>query len=59
MEGARVIAVATPWPQYASEVQAFLATSPEAIVIDPYRLVDRGWALSPLTRAAAKRWLPC
>jgi hypothetical protein len=50
MEGAQVIAVATPWPEYASEVRAFLATRPETIVIDPYRLVDRGWALSPLTR---------
>ncbi len=50
MDGAQVIAVATPWPEYAREVQAFLAKSPETIVIDPYRLVDRGWALSPLTR---------
>ena len=50
MEGAQVIAVATPWPQYAREVQDFLATNPETIVIDPYRLVDRGWALSPLIR---------
>jgi hypothetical protein len=45
-----VIAVTTPWPEYALEVQAFLGTSPETIVIDPYRLIDRGWALSPLTR---------
>lgn len=50
MESAQVIALATPWPQYAAEVRAFLATKPETIVIDPYRLADRGWALSPSTR---------
>jgi UDPglucose 6-dehydrogenase len=50
MEGAHVIALATPWPQYAPEVQAFLATDPQVIVIDPHRLVDRGWAQSSRTR---------
>lgn len=50
MEGAQVIALTTPWPEYAVDVQAFLATGPETILIDPYRLVDRGWAQSSRTR---------
>ena len=50
MNEAQVIALTTPWPEYAGEVQTFLATDPETIVIDPYRLVDRGWAHSSRTR---------
>ena len=50
MEGAQVIALTTPWPEYRDEVREFLATNPETILIDPYRLVDRGWAQSPHTR---------
>ena len=50
MAGAQVIALTTPWPEYRDEVRDFLATEPETILIDPYRLVDRGWALSPRTR---------
>lgn len=50
MHEAQVIALTTPWPEYAGEVQTFLATDPETIVIDPYRLVDRGWAHSSRTR---------
>jgi UDPglucose 6-dehydrogenase len=50
MEGAQVIALATPWPDYGGDVRGFLATDPETILIDPYRLVDRGWAQSSRTR---------
>lgn len=50
MSGAQMIALTTPWPEYRDEVRDFLATEPEAILIDPYRLVDREWALSPRTR---------
>lgn len=50
MDGAHVIAIATPWPQYAQAVRAFLATDPETMLIDPYRLVERGWAQSSRTR---------
>jgi UDPglucose 6-dehydrogenase len=50
MDGSQVIALTTPWPEYRGEVREFLATNPETILIDPYRLVDRGWAQSPRTR---------
>ncbi|MDO8307703.1 MAG: UDP binding domain-containing protein [Actinomycetota bacterium] len=50
MEGAQMIAITTPWPEYRDGVEAFLASDPETILIDPYRLVDRGWAQSPRTR---------
>ena len=50
MERAQVIAVTTPWPEYASAVREFLATDHDTIVIDPYRLVDRRWAQSSRTR---------
>ena len=49
-KGAQVIALATPWPDYGGDVRGFLATDPETILIDPYRLVDRGWAQSSRTR---------
>ena len=50
MEGAQVIALTTPWPEYGVQVREFLTTDPKAILIDPYRLVDRGWAQSASTR---------
>ena len=50
VSAAQVIAITTPWPEYAGAVREFLGTDPETIIIDPYRLVDRGWARSMRTR---------
>ncbi len=50
MVGAEVIAITTPWPDYAAAVREFLGTDPQTIIIDPYRLVDRGWARSMRAR---------
>jgi UDPglucose 6-dehydrogenase len=50
MHGSQMIALTTPWPEYGDEVREFMTMDPETVLIDPYRLVDRGWAQSSRTR---------
>jgi UDPglucose 6-dehydrogenase len=50
LEGADVIAVTTPYPEFREALSHHLAMSPSAVVVDPYRLADPAWAAGSSTR---------
>ncbi len=43
----QLIAVTTPWPEYAVTLREFLKASSGSVVIDPYRMVQKSWVLGP------------
>ncbi len=43
----QLIAVTTPWPEYVEILRKFLRVSTGSVVIDPYRVVQKSWAIAP------------
>lgn len=50
LEGSAVVALTTPWPEYAPIMRAFLAAGPDVVVIDPYRMIEPTWERGTRTR---------
>ena len=42
-----VIALTTPWPEYSSALQQYLSTAPKVVVLDPFRIIDTSWVVTP------------
>jgi hypothetical protein len=43
----QLIAVTTPWPEYVEILREFLRVGTGSVVIDPYRVVQKSWAIAP------------
>jgi UDPglucose 6-dehydrogenase len=45
-----IVAITTPWPEYSSALQKYLSTSPTVVIMDPFRIIDRSWVVTPASR---------
>ncbi len=50
LNGASVVVVATPYPQYREVLKSFVERKPTVVIVDPYRIVDSRWIQTPETR---------
>jgi len=50
MLGCDVIAVTTPWPEYAAALKTFLSTAPTVVILDPFRTIDGSWVVTPASQ---------
>ena len=45
-----VIAITTPWPEYSSALQQYLSTAPEVVILDPFRIIEHSWVVTPASQ---------
>lgn len=50
MLGCDVIAITTPWPEYAAALEKFLSTAPTVVILDPFRTIDGSWVVTPASQ---------
>jgi UDP-N-acetyl-D-mannosaminuronate dehydrogenase len=50
MLGCDVIAITTPWPEYSSALQQYLSTAPEVVILDPFRIIEHSWVVTPASQ---------
>ena len=50
LNGASVVVVATPYPQYREVLKSFVERKPTVVIVDPYRIVDSRWIHTPETQ---------
>ncbi len=50
MLGCDVIAITTPWPEYATVLKKFLSTAPTVVILDPFRTIDASWVVTPASQ---------
>jgi len=50
MLGCDVIAITTPWPEYATALEKFLTTTPTVFILDPFRTIDASWVVTPASQ---------
>ena len=50
MLGCDIIAVTTPWPEYAAALKKFLSAAPTVIILDPFRTIDGSWVVTPASQ---------
>ena len=48
--GCDVIAITTPWPEYATVLKKFLSTAPTVVILDPFRTIDASWVVTPASQ---------
>ncbi len=44
-----IVAITTPWPEYSAALQKYLSTVPKVIILDPFRIIDHSWVVTPAT----------
>ena len=42
-----IVAITTPWPEYSAALQKYLSTAPTVVVMDPFRIIDQSWVVTP------------
>ena len=48
--GCDIIAITTPWPEYSVALHRFLSTAPEVVILDPSRIIDHSWVVTPASQ---------
>ena len=48
--GCDVIAITTPWPEYATVLEKFLSAAPTVVILDPFRTIDGSWVVTPASQ---------
>jgi UDPglucose 6-dehydrogenase len=50
MLGCDVIAITTPWPEYATALEKYLSTASTVVILDPFRIIDGSWVVTPASQ---------
>ena len=50
MLGCDIVAITTPWPEYSSDFKKYLSTAPTVVILDPFRIIDRSWVVTPASQ---------
>ena len=50
MLGCDIVAITTPWPEYAAALEEFLSTAPTVAILDPFRIIDHSWVVTSMSR---------